>query len=97
MAWTFEPKERLRWLALLVDHSKGLKGGTLVADIARLAQHGDPSVARVVAGVLTATARPLNVMLHTWLLDGEMDDPYGEFFIAADETVIRADMVQRFF
>lgn len=27
------------------------------------------------------------VMLSRWILDGELEDPYGEFFIAADLDV----------
>jgi gamma-tubulin complex component 3 len=27
------------------------------------------------------------VMLSRWILDGELEDPYGEFFIAADLEV----------
>lgn len=33
--------------------------------------------------VLLAVCRPLYILMSRWLLDGELNDPCGEFFIEA--------------
>uniref|UniRef100_T1JNK7 Uncharacterized protein n=1 Tax=Strigamia maritima TaxID=126957 RepID=T1JNK7_STRMM len=74
--WTLEPVFRLRVLAALVDVCKGLKGGALASAVYSYHQHGDPSL-----------AVPIYTMLDRWIFDGELEDQYSEFFVAADPTV----------
>lgn len=90
--WTMEPLLRMRFIAALVDHCKGLKGGALLSAINSYAKHGDPFVQKLVTTVMATSSKPVYAMLHRWIYDGELDDPYGEFFIAADAD-IESDMV----
>lgn len=34
-------------------------------------------------------------MLRRWITEGELDDPYGEFFVATDPTVSEEELWQR--
>ena len=87
LVWTLDPRQRMTWLALLADHVKGLKGGALLSAAGHFARHGDPALATTLAGVLAAAAQPWHAVLHAWVTAGELNDPYGEFFVAADESV----------
>lgn len=49
--------------------------------------HGDASHRGVVRRVLSKACTPLYLTLTQWLLDGTLQDPHHEFFIAADPTV----------
>jgi hypothetical protein len=37
--------------------------------------------------LLTTVSKPLYLMILKWVLDGSLEDPYAEFFIASDNTV----------
>jgi hypothetical protein len=36
---------------------------------------------------MTTVCKPLYVMILRWVLDGTLEDPYAEFFIASDNKV----------
>eukprot|EP00052_Salpingoeca_macrocollata_P027096 m.255609 g.255609 ORF g.255609 m.255609 type:complete len:834 (+) comp22693_c0_seq6:72-2573(+) len=87
VVWTYDPLLRMRLLAGLVDCCAGVKGGALASAIFSFSQHGDPYIQNLVDSVLQQVVQPLKTMLQRWLMDGQLYDPYGEFFIAADVTV----------
>ncbi|KAI4203024.1 MAG: hypothetical protein LQ346_001871 [Caloplaca aetnensis] len=43
--------------------------------------HGDPFVAAFAERMLTHVTRPFYDMLRQWIYDGELSDPYHEFFV----------------
>lgn len=43
--------------------------------------HGDPFVAAFAERMLTQVTRPFYDMLRQWIYDGELSDPYHEFFV----------------
>jgi len=59
------------------------QGGELCSVIFLYAQHGDPLVKSVAVSFLTTVTKPLYLMLGHWILYGELEDPFMEFFIAA--------------
>ncbi|MEW5305464.1 MAG: hypothetical protein WDW36_008001 [Sanguina aurantia] len=81
-AWLAEPTRRMRLLAHLGDASRGLTGGALAGRVYGLGSHGDPWVASYIGKILHQVSIPLFDMIRRWVLEGELEDPQGEFFIA---------------
>lgn len=85
--WTLEPRAQLRALAFLTHAARKVYGGACVSSIYQHLHHGNPGHRAIVCKVLTRASTPMYVMLTQWLLDGALEDPHHEFFIAADPTV----------
>jgi gamma-tubulin complex component 3 len=85
--WTFEPQRRMKCLVAVVEACKDKRGGALASCVHGFLQHGDPVIRETVKNLLAAVCKPMYVMLSRWIIDGELEDPYGEFFIAADLEV----------
>lgn len=85
--YMMSPLERLQLLLSVVKACQGKRGGALASCVHSFLQHGAPRVRRTVRMLLTAVCRPMYVMLSRWILDGELEDPHSEFFIAANPEV----------
>ncbi|XP_021924239.1 gamma-tubulin complex component 3 homolog isoform X2 [Zootermopsis nevadensis] len=85
--WAFEPQRRMKCLVAVADACKDKKGGEMASCVHGFLQHGDPVIRETAKNLLGAVCKPLYVMLSRWILDGELEDPYSEFFIAADLEV----------
>lgn len=85
--WVMDPIERLRCFVAIAEASVNRKGGALASAVYSFLQSGDPVVRSTARHLLAAVCKPLYVMLSRWVVDGELEDPYGEFFIAADPQV----------
>jgi gamma-tubulin complex component 3 len=48
--------------------------------------HGDPLVGAFAERLLTPVTRPFYDMLRHWIYDGELSDPYHEFFVSAQDA-----------
>ncbi|KAF2095605.1 hypothetical protein NA57DRAFT_44742 [Rhizodiscina lignyota] len=82
VVWTREPTMGLRLLSLIVEESKGRKGGEIISLIHSFSlSHGDPFVASFAERLLTHVTRPFYDMLRQWIYDGELSDPYLEFLV----------------
>lgn len=80
--WTREATMVLRLLSLIAEESKSKKGGQLISLIHGFASsHGDPLVGTVAEQLLTHVTRPFYDILRQWIYDGELSDPYLEFFV----------------
>ncbi|KAK5133758.1 hypothetical protein LTR08_007408 [Meristemomyces frigidus] len=80
--WTREATLGLRLMSLIVESAKGKKGGELISLIHNFAtSHGDPFVHTFAERLLTSITRPFYNMLRAWIYDGELEDPYLEFFV----------------
>ncbi len=91
----------LRTLAALDDvvHAVGHRiGGALlnVLDRLRAESGGDRRVRALFTYLLGRAAVPTFEMLTRWVHHGDVDDAYGEFMIAVNETQSRADLVADF-
>ncbi|KAF2089249.1 hypothetical protein K490DRAFT_72063 [Saccharata proteae CBS 121410] len=80
--WTREATMGLRLMSLMVEQSKDKKGGQLISLIHSFSlSHGDPFVGAFAERLLTHVTRPFYDMLRQWIYDGELSDPYVEFFV----------------
>jgi gamma-tubulin complex component 3 len=81
--WTRDATMGLRLMSLMVEQSKNLKGGQLISLIHSFSlNHGDPYVMSFAERLLSDVTRPFYDMLRQWVYDGELSDPFGEFFVS---------------
>ncbi|KAI9317136.1 Spc98 family-domain-containing protein [Dichotomocladium elegans] len=95
LLWTRESAQRLRLMSVLVDACRGQKGGALVSTMHNYTIHGDPFVRKYIKSMLQDVSKPFYEMLQRWIYEGELDDPYEEFFVACDPTVSEEALWQR--
>nr|XP_043609048.1 gamma-tubulin complex component 3 [Erigeron canadensis]XP_043609049.1 gamma-tubulin complex component 3 [Erigeron canadensis] len=81
LVWFSEPMVKMRLMAVLVDSCRGLKGGALAGAIHMHAQHGDPLLHDFMKGLLRRVCSPLFEMVRSWVLEGELEDIFSEFFV----------------
>ena len=85
--WCQEPLERMRWLAIIADSVEGLKGGALISAIHSYCRIGNSSVRTLVTRILDEVSECLLQMIKSWMLEGELNDPHQEFFVAVNQAV----------
>ncbi|CAJ2502516.1 Uu.00g099100.m01.CDS01 [Anthostomella pinea] len=82
VVWTREATMGLRLMSLIAEESKTKKGGQLITLIHSFSSsHGDPIVGAFAERLLTPVTRPFYDILRHWIYDGELSDPYLEFFV----------------
>ncbi|KAL6523202.1 Gamma-tubulin complex component 3 [Orobanche gracilis] len=79
--WFKEPVEKMRLMGVLVDICKVIKGGAMAGAIHMQAQHGDPLVNDFMKRLLRRVCSPLFEMVRSWVLEGELEDIFAEFFV----------------
>ncbi|KAI8150176.1 Spc98 family-domain-containing protein [Fennellomyces sp. T-0311] len=94
LLWTRESSQRLRLMSVLVDVCKDQKGGALVSTMHNYTKHGDPFIQKYIKAMLEEVSKPFYEMLQRWIYEGELDDPYQEFFVACDPTVSEEELWQ---
>ncbi|KAH8820944.1 Spc98 family-domain-containing protein [Xylogone sp. PMI_703] len=82
---TREATTGLRLMNWICEESKSKRGGVLISLIHSLSSHGDPMVESFAEGLLLHVTRPFYSMLRQWIYDGELSDPYHEFFVSEHE------------
>uniref|UniRef100_A0A2N9HG04 Uncharacterized protein n=1 Tax=Fagus sylvatica TaxID=28930 RepID=A0A2N9HG04_FAGSY len=79
--WFAEPMVKMRLMAVLVDKCRVLRGGAMAGAIHLHAQHGDPLVHEFMKRLLKRVCSPLFEMVRSWVLEGELEDIFAEFFV----------------
>lgn len=79
--------ERMKWLAIIVDSIKGLKGGAICSVINSYIQNGSPGTRQFIQKLLREVSAPILTMIKTWMLEGELNNAYQEFFVQMDPNV----------
>ncbi|KAF5867369.1 Microtubule-nucleating Tub4p (gamma-tubulin) complex component [Aspergillus alliaceus] len=86
VVWTRDATMALRLMSLIVEEAQNKKGGQLISMIHGFStSHGDPFVCALAEKLLAHVTRPFYNMLRLWIYDGELSDPYKEFFVVAPE------------
>ncbi|EOA22353.1 hypothetical protein CARUB_v10002970mg [Capsella rubella] len=91
--WFAEPMVKMRLMAVLVDKCKVLRGGAMAGAIHLHAQHGDPLVHDFMMNLLRCVCSPLFEMVRSWVLEGELEDTFGEFFVVGQP--VKVDLLWR--
>ncbi|CAO3698975.1 unnamed protein product [Rhizopus stolonifer] len=94
LVWMEEANNKLRLLTMLVDASQGQKGGALVSALHNHTKHGDPFIRQFITNILQHVFTPFYTMIQRWVYEGELDDPYQEFFVVCDMTVPEQELWQ---
>ncbi|KAF7818936.1 gamma-tubulin complex component 3 [Senna tora] len=84
--WLAEPMVKMRLMADLVHRCKVLRGGAMAGAIHLHAQHGDPLVHEFMRRLLQRVCSPLYEMVRRWVLEGELEDLFAEFFIVDQQV-----------
>jgi gamma-tubulin complex component 3 len=91
--WVKEGTLGLRLMSVIIEDTAGitilivalimvgLKGGALVDKVHSFTAHGDPYVRSFAHKLLTQITRPWYEMLKTWICEGQLRDPFQEFFV----------------
>lgn len=87
LIWTEDARHRLRMMSVLVDSSQ-VGGGALVSAIHAYANHGDPFIQQFTDTLLEQVSKPFFHMLQRWIYEGELQDPYDEFFVQMNEVAV---------
>ena len=58
----------------------------------RLPSH-NPGLSATVKALLTTVCKPMYNMILKWIFDGTLEDPFTEFFIAADVQVMNKNEI----
>lgn len=70
----------------------GKKGGELISLIhAFSSTHGDPFVSTFSSRLLEHVTKPFYTMLRHWIYDGELEDPFQEFFVSLNQDNLDLD------
>lgn len=83
-SWLLAPRARLGFLATLSEATRqGVFGGAVASTVVAFAQSGDLEVQKAATRILASVVRPLLAMIRAWMTEGELQDPFGEFFVVA--------------
>ncbi|ALC48521.1 l-1-dd4 [Drosophila busckii] len=81
ICWYIKPLHRLQYLVKVAHACQLKKGGELATAIFEQLNTGDPVIDELGREVLIACCAPLVRMISKWMLEGGIDDNYGEFFV----------------
>ncbi|KAG6182028.1 hypothetical protein E4U36_003615 [Claviceps purpurea] len=96
VVWTREATMGLRLMSLIAQESENKAGGQLISLIHSFSSsHGDPVVAAFAERLLGSFTKPFYDILRHWIYDGELSDPYQEFFVREQYGKKQADMPER--
>lgn len=73
--------ERMKWLAIIIDAVQNLKGGAVCSALHSYVLNGSPSTRTFIGRILKEVCAPILTMIRQWMIEGELNDPYKEFFV----------------
>jgi gamma-tubulin complex component 3 len=84
LVWNIEPLQRMKSISLLISSIQGSKGGQFLSIVNSHLNHGDPILQSFITSLLSKISRPMFEMIKSWIFDGQIIDPYQEFFVVGD-------------
>ncbi|KAI8909600.1 Spc98 family-domain-containing protein [Gorgonomyces haynaldii] len=82
--WTSKPLQKLRIHNILLEACEQAKGGEIISIVHSYSLHGDPFIKEYVESLLSRVSLPFYSMMQRWIYKGELDDPFGEFFVSTN-------------
>ncbi|RHY62337.1 hypothetical protein DYB38_000249, partial [Aphanomyces astaci] len=82
----------MEFLSTLVRSCLGHHGGALLSVIAQLPTSGDAKATSVLNFLLEKASVPYLKMLEKWIYYGDLHDPYDEFMVASDDTLVKEEL-----
>ncbi|KAM8720490.1 hypothetical protein ACLKA7_006521 [Drosophila subpalustris] len=107
VTWYMKPLFRLQWLTKIASDGQLKKGGELASFLYNYINTGDPYMHDVAKDLLTGCCSPMLRMISNWMLEGNINDSYDEFFVESlpevgadrlwhDKFRLRLDMLPKF-
>ncbi|KAF0992110.1 hypothetical protein HZS_426, partial [Henneguya salminicola] len=87
MVLTLESLRKFMYLFSATKKCEGHVGGALISVIYKFSVIGEPLLFAVGQTLLNEAAKPMNRILTEWITEGNLSDPFNEFFISVDFTV----------
>ncbi|KAK4700384.1 gamma-tubulin complex component 3, partial [Phenoliferia sp. Uapishka_3] len=88
LVWTEEMRLRMRMMGTLVGEVGGQNvGGALLTSLHSRTSNGDPFICDFSSRLLTTLSVPFFATLAAWIYEGELRDPYDEFFVQLNPAI----------
>jgi len=88
--WTEEMTLRFRLMSTIIESCQDAHGGSLVSLIHSYTFNGDPFIRRFTSGLLDEVSKPFFNSLSSWIHEGELQDPFQEFFVELNDDPRKA-------
>ena len=88
--WTTEPIERMRWLAVSCESVYTLRGTAIISQIYSYVNTAGAEI--YLNKVLEEISKPFITFIRNWILYGDLQDPYKEFFVDIIEKINEDDI-----
>ncbi|GAC72826.1 gamma-tubulin complex, DGRIP91/SPC98 component [Moesziomyces antarcticus T-34] len=83
--WTEEMTLRFRLMSTIIESCQDAHGGSLVSLIHSYTFNGDPFIRRFTSSLLDEVSKPFFHSLSLWIYEGELQDPFREFFVELND------------
>ncbi|GAA6006006.1 hypothetical protein JCM10207_007304 [Rhodosporidiobolus poonsookiae] len=86
--WTQDVRLRMRMMGTLIAEVGGANvGGAFLSTLHAYTSNGDPFISSFSSRMLQTLSVPFFATLSSWIYDGELRDPYDEFFVALNPAL----------
>ncbi|BGP17226.1 Microtubule-nucleating Tub4p (gamma-tubulin) complex component [Rhodosporidiobolus nylandii] len=86
--WTQDVRLRMRMMGTLIAEVGGANvGGAFLSLLHTYTSNGDPFISSFSSRLLQTLSVPFFSTLSSWIYDGELRDPYDEFFVALNPAL----------
>lgn len=78
-------------MADMAERCRNTKGGALLSKLYAFCANGDPLVKSLAMDTIRKVSRSFYRMLERWVLEGELEDPFCEFFVTENADILDQD------